>query len=718
MKIDLSQFRQAFLQESTDHIATMEAALLDLRSSPDDPEILNGIFRSAHSIKGGAGSFGLENLAHFTHALESLLDRLRAMEIAVTEEIIAVLLASVDTLRGLLDPEAGVEITETARTLAQRIEALTTPGSTEENPVVIPGECDTHPAAAAEAFTLYKVEFRPDHEMFSSGTNPIVLLRNLAALGEVSVSHLDSDDLPPLAELDPEQCYLRWTIEIATSRPEQELREIFEFVEHLAEISIRRMDAAPQLADPAGTPEPDALPTPRPAAAPAETSANIKEDSRPAKRRVQAKTSGSGDSGSIRVSTDKVDRLIDLVGELVIAHVMTAQMVERFTPDCLPKLRESVAAMERNTRELHERVMGIRMLPMGTLFQRYVRTVYDIAQATGKQIGLSMSGEDTEIDKSMLELLGDPLTHLVRNSADHGIEPADIRIAAGKPAEGTISLRAFHRSGRVVIEVADDGAGIDTERVRAKAIERGLIAADAQLTDEELRLLIFEPGFSTRDEATDLSGRGVGMDVVRQNVHQLNGSVAVSSELGHGSTVSIELPLTLAILEGLLVRVADRTLVLPLLSVVETVSPRAGQIQRVAEQGDVIVIRDESIPLLRLGRFLGLAAASPETSCETTGSRSLIVVVEAGRKKIGMVVDELLGQQQVVVKSLERHLRKVDGLMGATILGDGCVAPIVDVACLAGMNLYALEGAGTSAAIATQISSTSGEKGESANAMV
>jgi two-component system chemotaxis sensor kinase CheA len=366
--------------------------------------------------------------------------------------------------------------------------------------------------------------------------------------------------------------------------------------------------------------------------------------------------------------------------------------VEDFEPSCLPKLREAVASMERNTRELHERVMAVRMLPVGTLFQRYTRTVYDIAQATGKQIRLEMSGEETEIDKSMLELLGDPLIHLVRNAADHGIETEQERTAAGKPEEGVITLRAFHRAGRIVIEISDDGAGIDTTKVRAKAIERGLIEPDTQLTDDQLRMLIFEPGFSTREEISDLSGRGVGMDVVKRNVQQLNGTVSLESEKGSGSTVSIELPLTLAILEGLLVRVGDRTLVLPLLAVIETVPLHKDQIVRVAEQGEVVLIREESIPLLRLSRFLGLApeTATTDQASEEAGNRRLAVIVEVGHKKIGLVVDELLGQQQVVVKSLERHLRKVDGLMGATILGDGCVAPIVDVGGIAAMNLFSL----------------------------
>jgi two-component system chemotaxis sensor kinase CheA len=726
MKIDLTQFRQTFLQESADHIATMESGLLALRTSPEDAETLNAVFRSAHSIKGGAGSFGLESLAQFTHSLESLLDRLRAREMALSEEILALLLASIDVLRALLDPQSQGELPQEARELIRHMEELTAYGSEPgENAAPEPeGEwAGAQQPSGASELVVYRITFRPDREIFASGTNPIVLLRNLASLGDVSVTHLDAGDLPGLAELDPVQCYLAWTVEIATSRREEELREVFEFVEHLAEITIRRVDADSPV-DSAGKAA-AASPTKKTAAAVARDvpgslgspAAKGSTTAASSAARVPARRGPTGESASIRVATEKVDRLIDLVGELVIAHVMTVQMVETFTPGCLPKLREAVAAMERNTRELHERVMGIRMLPVGTLFQRYTRTVYDIAQATGKQIRLEMSGEETEVDKSMLELLGDPLTHLIRNAADHGIETPETRIAAGKPAEGTIWLRAFHRSGRVVIEVSEDGGGIDPARVRARAIESGLVAPDAQLNDDQIRMLIFEPGFSTRNEVSEFSGRGVGLDVVLQNVRQLNGTVSVSSETGRGATVTIELPLTLAILEGLLVRVADRTLVLPLLSVVETVSPRAGQVQRVAEQGEVILIRDESIPLLRLRRYLGLAGAPAEAA-----SRSLVVVVEANHKKIGLLVDELLGQQQVVVKSLERHLRKVDGLMGATILGDGCVAPIIDVACLAGMNLYALDAergpSGSHKVLTNPMSPTPEERGESAHAMV
>lgn len=694
MKIDLSQFRQSFLQESAEHIASMETGLLHLRTAPDDVELLNSIFRSAHSIKGGAGSFGMKNLTHFTHSLENLLDRMRSLEMLATDEVIGTLLRSVDVLRSLLDadPNANPDAAMPADAVEveARINALM-PGEPVPAEAVLPTSTQQdapQPEEDGREIVLYNVEFRPDREMFSSGTNPITLLRNLAALGTVSCCHLHTEELPALADLDPEQCYLSWTVELASVCAVEELREVFEFVEHLAEIRIQCIDASKQADDlpaPALTMEPVpnlavAPVTARPAAAAASMTA------------VKKPASG-GESSSIRVAIDKVDRLIDLVGELVIAHVMTAQMVEDFEPSCLPKLREAVAAMERNTRELHERVMGIRMLPIGTLFQRYTRTVYDIAQATGKQIRLETDGEETEIDKSMLELLGDPLTHLIRNSADHGIEAPATRLAEGKAEEGLVTLKAFHRSGRIVVEISDDGKGIDLEFVRRKAVERGMIGSEAQMSDEQLRMLIFEPGFSTKEEISDLSGRGVGMDVVKRNVQQLNGTVSVASEKGCGTTVTIELPLTLAILEGLLVRVADRTLVLPLLSVIETVPLRDEQIVRVAEQGEVVVIRGLSIPLLRLSRFLSITeeTESTELSVGETGNRRLAVIVEAGSRKVGLVVDELLGQQQVVVKSLERNLHRIDGLMGATILGDGCVAPIVDVTGLAAMNLFSLQ---------------------------
>jgi len=608
-------------------------------------------------------------------------------------------------LHSMLQTDVDQAMPTEATELIGRVEAILAGASGPPESAAAPS---VHPSAATapdaqKGTTLYKIEFRPHREMFDSGTNPIVLLRNLSDLGTVIRCELHTDDLPDLEELDPSKCYFAWTVELETDHPVDDLREVFEFVEHLSEVRIEMLNAAP-------APSVMAVLEPAPVAVSAPPKIPlafpVKAEAKPVSAPVSAKAASvekkaaPTESASIRVGIDKIDRLIDLVGELVIAHVMTAQMVEDFEPSLLPKLRESVAAMERNTRELHERVMSVRMLPVGTIFQRYTRTVYDIAKSTGKKIRLEIKGDETEIDKSMLEMLGDPLTHLIRNSADHGVEPPDVRTAAGKPDEGVIQLRAFHRSGKVVIEITDDGAGIDPDRVRAKAIERGLIAADSQLTTQQLQMLIFEPGFSTRDAISDLSGRGVGMDVVKRNIQQLSGTVAVASVKGEGSTVTIELPLTLAIMEGLLVRVLDRTLVLPLLSVIETVPLRDADIMRVAEQGEVVLIREESVPLLRMRRFLGLLQEGKDPSErggnfqeDAAGNRRLAVIVDIGNKKIGLVVDELLGQQQVVVKSLEKNLSKVEGLMGATILGDGCVAPIVDVAVLAEMNLFSVENA-------------------------
>ena len=678
MKIDLSQFRETFLQESAEHVASMEDGLLQLRSAPDDVELMNAIFRAAHSIKGGAGTFGLTDLVHFTHVLENLLDRLRAMEMAATEGVIALLLQSVDGLRGLLEDGGRGEVSSDIAELQRRLEVLVSDEpavQTADGAPIADMPIASGPAMSESGERRYRVVFQPHAEILASGSNPLLLVRNLAALGQVHRCDLDASRLPALGELDPRLFFLGWTVELSTASPEAEIREVFEFVEHLATISVVCLKEEP-------------VPATGFAPATVATAAQSRDFLEPAgKGALRRAPRADSESTTIRVATEKVDRLIDLMGELVIAHVMTEQMVEKFTPECLPQLRQAVAAMERSTRELHERVMAIRMLPVGSLFQRYTRTVYDIAQSTGKQIALQIAGEETEIDKSVLDLLGDPLTHLIRNAADHGIESPEARLAAGKPEQGSIGLKAFHRSGRIAIEITDDGAGIDVARVRAKAVERGMIQPETQMTDAQIRMLIFEAGFSTRDVVSDLSGRGVGMDVVKRNIQRLNGSVALSSELGFGSKVTIELPLTLAIVEGLLIRVRDRTLVLPLLAVVETVAPAPGQILRLAERGEAIMLQGESVAVVRLHRFLGLPVARVARHAE---ERSLIVVVEAGNRKIGLVVDEILGQQQVVLKSLERHLHKVDGLMGATILGDGCVAPILDVAALANLPVYAL----------------------------
>ncbi len=685
MKIDLSQFRNTFMQESSEHLAAMEADLLALRDAPGDPELLNAIFRAAHSIKGGAGSFGLTNVVRFTHTLENLLDRLRSMELPVTELIVTLLLRSADILQGLLKLVDDEEMPADAVVLLEQLEVQKSVGTSVAASGPVPAQ------TKASGSATYRIDFIPSLDLLQSGTNPILLLRNLGSLGTVETCTLHTDELPPLAELDPSSFHLSWTIEMTSERSETDIREVFEFVEHLAEIRVHvaNLGVSPEVvsAEPASSQE-----------------INLSAAQGPEAQRVAVARSAldrrqhppAGETSSMRVSTEKVDRLIDLVGELVIAHVMTKQLTEAFTPEALPKLREAVGSMERNIRELHEGMMGVRMIPVGTLFQRFKRTVFDIAQSTGKQIRLETSGDETEIDKSLLELLGDSMIHLVRNAADHGIESAEERAQKGKPIEGTIRLSACHRAGKMLITISDDGVGIDPVRVQAKAIERGLITPEARLTNDQIKMLIFEPGFSTRDQVSDLSGRGVGMDVVRRNVQKLSGTVMLSSEKDEGSLVSIELPLTLAIMEGLLVRVNNRTLVLPLLSVVEAVRPTSSQIIRIAEQGEVLNLRQESVPILRVRRFLGSDGSAwagndepiPEDAPPST---QVVIVVEAGKKRIGLLVDGIAGQQQVVLKGLESHFHKVDGLMGVTILGDGCVAPVVDVSGISEMNLFSLK---------------------------
>ncbi len=667
MKIDLGQFRELYIQESTEHIVSMESGLLELRSTPHDLELLNSIFRSAHSIKGGAGSFGLENLVRFTHTLESLLDQLRMGTLPATGAVIDELLRAVDVLNELLGMEADASMPAKATTTMQSLQQFSSSTGVE---TCVPS-AETMPQVAAPAIGReYRVTFRPCTTILESGCNPLLLLRNVTALGTLRACQLDRSALPALDSLDTTLFYLGWTLDLYSEVEAAELQEVFEFVEHLAEVNIECLDAgiAADLEDTdvvnvtaafdgATSTLPDTV-----------VSTDIADA--PAKRAAASES-------SIRVPIEKVDRMIDLVGELVIAQSMTEQMARNFKPEMLTQMCESIAALERSTRELHERVMSIRMLSIGSLFRRYTRVVYDIGKSTGKQVNVEFVGEETEIDKSMLELLADPMIHLIRNAVDHGIEQPEVRAAAGKSVVGTVWLRAFHRSGKVVIEIQDDGAGVDPVRVRRKAVERGLIGADAEMSDSQLRMLIFEPGFSTRDEVSDLSGRGVGMDVVKRNIQQMSGAVRLESEVGKGSCITIELPLTLAILDGLIIRVQDRKLVLPLLAVVETVSVKRESFVRIVGMNEVFTLRGEAIPLLRLEHYLHLAP-DHDTPCQ-----ALIVIVEAGTRKVGLVIDEVLGQQQVVLKSLERNLHRIEGLMGATILGDGCVAPILDVNSLA-----------------------------------
>ena len=496
-----------------------------------------------------------------------------------------------------------------------------------------------------------KSSFRPHSDLFASGCNPLLLLRNLSFSANVVSTKLDTAALPSLENLDPSVCYLAWEVLIRTASPIEELKEVFEFVETQADVEI----------------------------APVVVAAPLPVEPSPARQEAAASNDKTARESSIRVATEKIDKVIDLVGEMVIAQAMAAELVDHYAPDMQDRLKECMTTLERCVRELHERTLSVRMLPVGTLFSRMQRLVHDLAEKTGKQINLLTVGEETEVDRGVLELLSDPLTHLIRNSADHGIESAAERAAAGKPEIGTISLSASHLAGNILVEIEDDGGGLNLAKIREKAIMKGLIAATADLTEDKVRSLIFEPGFSTRSEVSDISGRGVGMDVVKRNVTALNGTIDVFSEEGHGTSVKILLPLTLAIIDGLIIRVAGHRFVLPLAAISETVPLTSDQILNIAGKGAAVRIRDEAIPFIRLQRMFQLE----DTAVPSEEDLPLIaVVVERGSLKAALAVDELLGQQQLVVKSLEKNFRKIDGTLGATILGDGSAGLILDVGTL------------------------------------
>jgi two-component system chemotaxis sensor kinase CheA len=490
---------------------------------------------------------------------------------------------------------------------------------------------------------------------------PALLLRDLACLGEVVETSLDFSHLPDLPVLDPESCYLSWTVVLQIHKiqdeMQDEIQEIFAFVEESSTLIIEALTAPVDEA----THIDIAQPSPSAAV------------SRPANAIDSASRSHSPPPASIRVPTDRVDTLINLIGEAVITQSMISQVVSDFSADKLSQLQEVVLELERNIRELQERVMAIRMLPISSVFSRFPRTVRDLAASLHKEVVLQTFGEETELDKALLEGIGDPLTHLVRNAVDHGIEPLAERIALGKPEQDTIQLHAFHQGGKVSIEVRDDGRGLDTERIRHKAIAQGLISAEDILNEEQIHALIFAPGFSTTETVSDISGRGVGMDVVKQNIEALNGTVSVSSNSGQGVCFRLRLPLTLAILDGLSLCVGEQVYILPLVNIVESIRPHPESVKQLPGQGEVVLVRDACVPLLRLHSLFGIPAQASEPH------HGLIIIIEQEGQHVAVFVDALLGQQQVVIKSLETNFRKTQGIAGATILGDGRVALILDV---------------------------------------
>ncbi|MFC1684328.1 chemotaxis protein CheA [Pseudomonadota bacterium] len=685
MSIDMAQFHQVFFDESFEGLDIMESGLLNMDPGDVDPEQINAIFRAAHSIKGGSGTFGFMDISNFTHVMETLLDEMRDGRRQVSADAVNVLLRSVDVLREMLKATSEGGQLDEAPVQEQKAE-LDALLSGEEVATVEPatGAAELQPEEAQP--TGWHIVFRPHAHMMRTGNDPLRLLRELATLGDLELD-ADIDSLPELATYEPEDSYLSWDLRLHGDVERDQINDVFDWVEDDCDLVIM-----PLLPKQESAAQPAAVAQEEPVAEEAKETPEQDErrasdrraaaDRRaPTDRRAGDRREGaaaSGGSSSIRVDIHKIDTLINMVGELVITQSMLGMLGEDFDEDFdmsrVERLRDGLTQLERHTRELQESVMQIRMLPISFTFSRFPRLVHDLSTKMGKKIQLKMTGENTEVDKTVIEKIGDPLVHLVRNSLDHGIESPEDRVAAGKPETGTVELNAFHRGGNIIIEIRDDGKGLDKDRILDKAIERGLVTEDMHLTDQQVFEMIFAAGFSTADVVSDVSGRGVGMDVVRRNINELGGNIEIESEAGKGSSFTIRLPLTLAILDGQTVAVGDETYIVPLVSIVESIQIRMDMVNLVAGKGETFKLRDEYLPIVRLHETFGIESAKA-----TDLTEGLLVVVEGEGRRCGLFVDDLLGQQQVVIKSLEANYNKVEGVSGATILGDGSVALILDI---------------------------------------
>ncbi|MCO6176582.1 chemotaxis protein CheA [Ciceribacter sp. RN22] len=726
--MDMNEIKEIFFQECEEQLAELESGLLKMNDGDRDPETVNAVFRAVHSIKGGAGAFGLDDLVSFAHVFETTLDCVRSNKLEPTHEVLKVMLRAADVLADLTNAARDGGSVDGARSagLVRELEALANgEAAPAAAPVAAAPAPTPAPAAVAPtddsgfqpipfsfdtfddepALPRFAITFKPRRDLYSKGNDAALLLRDLSRLGEMSI-HCDMDALPQLDEMDPEDAYFSWNIELSTDKGEDAIRTVFEFAEWDCDLEVK---AQTEEAVPTGE-EPPMVPVPfdlsllddggvseantresdvAAAVAAAETASNVmhmagasaRQEKKEAPAAAPAAAAAAANAAqnaaagqTIRVDLDRVDRLINLVGELVINQAMLSQSVIENDTNGNTTINMGLEELQQLTREIQDSVMAIRAQPVKPVFQRMSRIVREVADMVGKQIRLITEGENTEVDKTVIDKLAEPLTHMIRNAVDHGIETPEKRVAAGKNPEGTVKLTAKHRSGRIVIELVDDGAGINRERVRQKAIDNDLIAADANLSDEEIDNLIFMPGFSTADKISDISGRGVGMDVVKRSIQALGGRISISSKPGHGSTFTMSLPLTLAVLDGMVVTVAGQTLVVPLTAIVETLQPEAQNIHSFGSNQRLISIRDSFCPLVDVGRILNFRG----TQANPVEGVALLVESEGGGQR-ALMVDAIQGQRQVVIKSLEANYTHVPGIAAATILGDGRVALILDV---------------------------------------
>ena len=663
MTIDMSQFYQVFFDEADELLAEMEKLLLDIDVAAPDSEDLNAIFRAAHSIKGGAATFGFNDITEVTHTLESLLDRIRKGEMALTPEHVDAFLVSKDVLTMLMGGHHhGTAVDQAAVSSVSAQLAALSQGTVAAAPIAAPAAAPgpagapaacAAPVADADGNFCFRIEL-PDVPQ----RDVDALATELGLLGEIAREVMADK---------------RVAFTLITGESQDDIVAICSFVLDPDDLKITFGsigEPSPAQAPATTEAEPAAAPVTAPAAPVAPPS-----EARNPGRRATDKEAGSQESSSIRVGVEKVDQLINLVGELVITQAMIEQRIMALDPLVHERLLNSANQLARNTRDLQEAVMSIRMMPMDYVFSRFPRMVRDLATKLGKKVEIITRGAATELDKGLIERIVDPLTHLVRNSVDHGIEMPEKRRTAGKSETGKLILSAAHQGGNIVIEVTDDGGGLSRERILAKALQQGLNVSES-MPDIDVWQLIFAPGFSTAEVVTDVSGRGVGMDVVKRNISAMGGTVEIRSTPGSGSTISISLPLTLAILDGMSVKVGEEVYILPLGYVVESLQPEAIDVKEIAGQGKVVKVREEYLPLILLFELFDIEPLHAHPA------QGIIVILEADGKKAALLVDGLVGQQQVVVKNLESNFRKVPGISGATILGDGGVSLILDVSAL------------------------------------
>ncbi len=657
-----------FRTEAAECLEAIEAGLLDLNHDLENKDLVDAVFRGLHTLKGSGSMFGFEQLAAFTHHCETAFDRVRKGEVPATAELVAAVLAAQDHMRALVEqPDA--DHGDTGHKLLAQLQAAVG-GKAEAKEAAAPATSAVAAAAPAKKTTTWRIRFSLPANSMANGTNPLGLLDELRDLGECTV-RANTSGIPPLDDLVPTELYVSWDVVLTSEQDRSAIDDVFIFVMDDMQLDVQEIvgpQAAPAEArkDAAAAPVAAALAAPAPAAAsefrPVEAVPVKRETPAPAQAAAQAKA-----QENVRVPAERLDELMDRVGELVIAQSRLSQLASSSSDIALRSVSEEI---ERLSGELRDTMMVLRMVPVGTLFSRFRRLVHDLARETGKVIELVTEGETTEVDKTVIERLADPLVHLVRNSIDHGLEPPAERLAASKTEAGTVTLSAHQSGGEVIISIKDDGRGINRERVRAKAESSGLIAPGQPLSDQELLQLIFAPGFSTAAQITNLSGRGVGMDVVKKTVEALRGAIEVVSLPGQGSEVSLRIPLTLAIIDGLLVRVGAGRYVIPLSAVEECLELSLEEDLR-SRGRSFISLRDSLVPFLRL-RDLFRTGTKPDV-------HQKVVVISTGTERVGLVVDQIIGDHQTVIKSMSKLHNDVATFSGATILGDGSVALILDV---------------------------------------